>query len=137
MNEASFIIFISQPSILPSPLALCKLKMMFEGVDEEDISGEDALLGCDEMKKGERNTEKERSTNCVRAAVTYRSPSLMGDGEVAEIEGPRVGLRWRHLQARRVLQAVLVWPLQYRRVSLLETGCREMLRAETAVIRVH
>lgn len=53
VNEASFMIFfLSQPSILPSPLALCKLKM-FEGVDddEEDISGEDALLGCDEMKK--------------------------------------------------------------------------------------
>lgn len=87
---------------MPSPLALCKLKMMFEGVDDdEEISGEDALLGCDEMKKKkkarERNTEKERSTNCVRAVVTYRSPSLMGDGEVAEIDSrdrrPRVALR--------------------------------------------
>lgn len=74
---------------------------MFEGVDDdEEISGEDALLGCDEMKKKkarERNTEKERSTNCVRAVVTYRSPSLMGDGEVAEIDSrdrrPRVALR--------------------------------------------
>lgn len=34
---------------------------MFEGVDDdEEISGEDALLGCDEMKKKKREKEIRR-----------------------------------------------------------------------------
>lgn len=45
---------------------------------------EDALVGCDD--KIERETEKERSTKCVRAAVTYWSPSLMGSDDDGEGE---------------------------------------------------